>query len=104
MVNSMWSQRLFYIRRESPLKDQLLTLMKDKDKEGKEDPKLPNDLCDSMLYNARECRNWLSREPAIEPEVGSEEYYKAEQKKMFEIVKKRNKGRERQNNNIDFIH
>jgi hypothetical protein len=97
LVNSLFSQQLLYIRRESPLKDQLLTLMKARGKEGKEDPKLPNDLCDSLLYNTRESRHWLARYPVIPPEPGSPEYFEAERNKMFEIVKKKRQLKNREN-------
>jgi len=56
------------------LKTQYLTLTKDRTGK-KEDPSLPNDRLDSVLYPWRACRNYWYKDKLPEAEFGSEEYW-----------------------------
>lgn len=67
------------------LKHQYRTLVKDKT--GlKEDPRLPNDLCDGCLYPWRYAYNYAHQEPAKLPEEGSQEWYDAQERQIFESI------------------
>jgi len=69
------SGRLFVHESLAPLKNQYRTLCKDRT--GKrEDPALPNDLLDSVLYSWRACRNYWYKEKIPEPEYGTDAYWK----------------------------
>jgi Terminase-like family. len=97
LVNSLFDKRLLFVRRESPLKDQLLSLTWDRNKDGKEDPKQSNDLTDAFLYGVRESRHYLAIEPDIIPDIGTDEYNKyindKTKKEFLEYYDKERKGK-----------
>jgi hypothetical protein len=66
------SQRLMIDVKCKGLADQMKTLTKDE--HGKEDQRLPNDLCDSMLYAYRRVYSYLSKPKPRELEHGSREW------------------------------
>lgn len=61
------------------LKSQMQTLPRDE--QGKEDPRFPNDLCDSVLYAYRAAKAY-SWEPAVPKAKTQEEKYAAEAKRI----------------------
>jgi hypothetical protein len=97
LVNSLFDKRLLFIRRESPVKDQLLTNTWDRGHPGKEDQKQPNDLTDVLLYGTRESRHYLAVEPEIVPEINTpqySDYINAKERKNFlEYYEKERKGK-----------
>lgn len=66
-------------------KDQLLILSKDEN--GKEDPTLPNDLCDAALYSTRFIYNYSSRSIKM-PSTDPVERFKEQEKKWLEKEEK----------------
>jgi hypothetical protein len=68
--------------RLSALKDQLETL--EKDENGMEDPSLPNDLCDVLLYGYREAKHYLGIEKRPTPAPHSKEALEREAERMLE--------------------
>lgn len=57
-----------------------------KDKNGREDPTLPNDACDSTLYAFRHCRHYWYVEPARQVKRFSDEWYDEQEEKLIEEV------------------
>ena len=62
-----------------------------------ENPALPNHLCDAMLYGFRDAFHYKEKPLPDEIKIGSEEYWEAEDKRMFEEsmnrVKNKSRGR-----------
>lgn len=79
------AERLKVLPGNKEYTDQMRILSKDKTGK-KEDPELPNDICDSSLYAWREARNYMYIEPDPEPPKGSDEYYeKIEQEQIEQL-------------------
>lgn len=79
------SERLMVHESLDPLKHQYKTLVKDKTG-TREDPTMPNDLCDSMLYPYRFAYHYLHRDEPQLPEKGSEQWYAMQEQAMFEKI------------------
>lgn len=58
----------------------------DNEQKRMEDPRFANHLCDAFLYAAREAKHYLYKAPIAKPKVGSQQYFDAEEKKMFQKV------------------
>jgi hypothetical protein len=80
--NDFRSERLFVEPHCVDAIDQLMILKKDKN--GKEDPNLPNDICDTILYAHRKCRHYFSKDVELKPVHGSAEYWAAEEQSLLE--------------------
>lgn len=64
------------------LHDQYATLVKGDD--GMEDPTLPNDLCDAVLYGYREAKHYLGEIKEPEPAIGTKRWADKEAQRMLE--------------------
>lgn len=69
----------------SPIIDEWKLLQWDEDKR-KEDGRYENHLCDAALYAWRESRHYLHKSVMPSMEVGSDEYWKAQEEKMWNQV------------------
>jgi len=64
-----------------------------------ENPALANHLCDAMLYAYRQAYHYIQNKPKEKPEVGSKEYWKAEEERLYNqtwqrVLRKRKQERE----------
>lgn len=64
------------------------------DDRKKEDPDLPNDLCDATLYPTRYILHYLYREPVKLPQIGSEEWALAQENAMIDSFTQQHARRE----------
>jgi hypothetical protein len=87
MNDDFRNQRLVVTESCDKLIDQYLTLTKD-DK-GREDPRLPNDLCDSALYPYRRVFSFLSKPLPERPDYGTEKWANEEARRMEEEAARR---------------
>ena len=69
------------------LADQYMTLTKDE--YGREDPRLPNDFCDGVLYAYRRVYNYLGTPEREKPAYGTKEWLREEEEKAKEYAEKK---------------
>lgn len=69
------------------LADQYMTLTKDE--HGREDPRLPNDFCDGVLYAYRRVYNYLGSPIKEKPAYGTQEWAREEEERAKEYAQKK---------------
>jgi phage terminase large subunit len=80
LLNDELRQGHLFVSTDCPdLADQYMTLTKDD--HGKEDPRLQNDLCDSVLYNFRKVYNYLAQPIKPRLDYGSNEWAKEQEQR-----------------------
>ncbi len=95
LVNSDLRKGLIKIQRGTVIEREWLKLQRDET--GREDPRFDNHASDAFLYAWRDSLHYRERTPELEPEYGSEEYWKREEERMLasELAAARREANER---------